>query len=168
MQAIYDVLDWIDGNILWGIPMLILIIGTGILVSVRTKFFQIRKFGYSLKETMGKTFKLMSSKNKDNLLNEKAISPFEAFCTAVSGTVGTGNIVGVTTAILSGGPGAVFWMWVSAFFGMVTKYAEITLAMFFRKKDEKGEYIGGPMFFIEKGTKQKCSAHEWNEILTYL
>ncbi len=158
MQAIYDVLNWIDGNILWGIPMLILIIGAGIVVSVRTKFLQLRKFGYSMKQTMGKTFKLMANKSDKKVINEKAISPFEAFCTAVSGTVGTGNIVGVTTAILSGGPGAVFWMWVSAFFGMVTKYSEITLGMFFRKKDEKGEYIGGPMYYIEKGTNQKWLA----------
>ncbi len=158
MQAIYDVLNWIDGNILWGIPMLILIIGAGIVVSIRTKFLQLRKFGYSMKQTMGKTFKLMAKKGDKTVINEKAISPFEAFCTAVSGTVGTGNIVGVTTAILSGGPGAVFWMWISAFFGMVTKYAEITLGMFFRKKDEKGEYIGGPMYYIEKGTKMKWLA----------
>ncbi len=158
MQAIYNVLNWIDGNILWGIPMLILIIGAGIVVSVRTKFLQLRKFGYSMKQTMGKTFKLMANKGDKKVVNEKAISPFEAFCTAVSGTVGTGNIVGVTTAILSGGPGAVFWMWISAFFGMVTKYAEITLGMFFRKKDEKGEYIGGPMYYIEKGTNQKWLA----------
>ena len=159
MKVVYDVLNWIDGNILWGIPMLILIIGAGILVSCRTKFFQVREFGYALKQTMGKTFKLMVGKGDNKAKNnEKAISPFEAFCTAVSGTVGTGNIVGVTTAIISGGPGAVFWMWISAFFGMVTKYAEIVLAMFFRKKDEKGEYIGGPMYYIEKGTKLKWLA----------
>lgn len=159
MKVVYDVLNWIDGNILWGIPMLILIIGAGVLVSCRTKFLQLREFGYALKQTMGKTFKLMAGKGDNKVLNnEKAISPFEAFCTAVSGTVGTGNIVGVTTAIISGGPGAVFWMWISAFFGMVTKYAEIVLAMFFRKKDEKGEYIGGPMYYIEKGTNLKWLA----------
>lgn len=158
MKVVYDVLNWIDGNILWGIPMLILIIGTGILVSVRMKFLQVREFGYALKQTMGKTFKLMAGKGDKTLTNEKAISPFEAFCTAVSGTVGTGNIVGVTTAILSGGPGAVFWMWISAFFGMITKYAEITLAVFFRKKDESGEFIGGPMYYIEKGAKMKWLA----------
>ena len=157
MQVIYDVLNWIDGNILWGIPMIVLIVGTGILVSVRTKFLQVREFGYVLKQTMGKTFKQMRGKDK-TLNNEKAITPFVAFCTAVSGTVGTGNIVGVTTAIISGGPGAVFWMWISAFFGMITKYAEIVLGLFFRKKDEKGEYIGGPMYYIEKGTKQKWLA----------
>ncbi len=158
MKAIYDVLNWIDGNILWGVPMLVLIIGTGLFVSIRTKFFQVREFGYALKQTMGKTIKLMAGKGNASVNNEKAISPFEAFCTAVSGTVGTGNIVGVTTAIISGGPGAVLWMWISAFFGMVTKYAEIVLAMFFRKKDEKGEFIGGPMYYIEKGAKMKWLA----------
>ncbi len=158
MEAIYKALDWVDSNILWGIPMLILIIGTGLFVSIRTKFFQVREFGYALKQTMGKTVKIMVGKEKAVNNNEKAISPFEAFCTAVSGTVGTGNIVGVTTAIISGGPGAVLWMWISAFFGMVTKYAEITLAMFFRKKDEKGEFIGGPMYYIEKGAKMKWLA----------
>ena len=156
MQKIYDVLNWIDGNILWGIPMIILIVGAGILLTIRTKFFQVREFGYVLKQTMGRSIKLMRGDKK--LVNEKAISPFEAFCTAVSGTVGTGNIVGVTTAIISGGPGAVFWMWISAFFGMITKYAEITLGMFFRKKDEKGEYIGGPMYYLEKGVKSKWLA----------
>ena len=158
MKVVYDVLNWIDGNILWGIPMLVLIIGTGVFVSCRMKFFQVREFGYALKQTMGKTIKIMVGKEKAAKTDGKAISPFEAFCTAVSGTVGTGNIVGVTTAIISGGPGAVFWMWVSAFFGMITKYAEIVLAMYFRKKDENGEYIGGPMFYIEKGTKQKWLA----------
>ncbi len=158
MKIVYDVLNWIDGNILWGIPMLVLIIGTGLFVSIRMKFFQVRKFDYALNQTMVKTFKQMSKKNKVVSTNDKAISPFEAFCTAVSGTVGTGNIVGVTTAIISGGPGAVLWMWISAFFGMITKYAEITLGLFFRKKDEKGEYIGGPMYYIEKGTKQKWLA----------
>ena len=159
MEAIYKALDWVDGNILWGIPMLILIIGTGLFVSIRTKFLQVREFGYALKQTMGKTIRIMVGKEKATTNNnEKAISPFEAFCTAVSGTVGTGNIVGVTTAIISGGPGAVLWMWISAFFGMVTKYAEITLALFFRKKDEKGEYIGGPMYYIEKGAKMKWLA----------
>ena len=157
MQVVYDVLNWIDGNILWGIPMLALIILCGIFLTIRLKVFQVRKFGYSLKQTMGRSIRQMKGE-KLTLDDEKAISPFEAFSTAVSGTVGTGNIVGVTTAILSGGPGAVFWMWVSAFFGMITKYCEITLSLFFRKKDEKGEYIGGPMFYIEKGVGKKWLA----------
>ncbi|MBE5743862.1 MAG: sodium:alanine symporter family protein [Clostridiales bacterium] len=157
MQVLYDVLNWIDGNILWGIPMLALIIASGVFLTIRLKGFQVRKFGYSLKQTMGRSIRQMKGE-KLTLDNDKAISPFEAFSTAVSGTVGTGNIVGVTTAILSGGPGAVFWMWISAFFGMITKYAEITLSLFFRKKDEKNEYIGGPMFYIEKGLKCKWLA----------
>ena len=157
MQAIYDALNWVDGNILWGIPMIILILVSGIFLSVRSKFFQIRKFGACMKHTVGGTVKQMKSKEKKDK-DPNAITPFEAFSTAVSGTVGTGNIVGVTTAILSGGPGAVFWMWVSAFFGMFTKYAEITLGLFFRKKDHKGEYLGGPMQYIENGLKQKWLA----------
>ena len=157
MQVVYDVLNWIDGNILWGIPMIILILASGIFLSIRNKFFQVRKFGTSLKHTVGGTIKQMKKKEKKST-NPNAISPFEAFSTAVSGTVGTGNIVGVTTAILSGGPGAVFWMWVSAFFGMFTKFGEITLGLFYRKKDNKGEFLGGPMQYIENGTKQKWLA----------
>ncbi len=156
MQVIYDVLNWIDGNILWGIPMIAIILACGVLLTVRSRFFQVRKFGHALKSTIGGTAKRM--KNKEKNTSASAISPFEAFSTAVSGTVGTGNIVGVTTAILYGGPGAVFWMWISAFFGCVTKYAEITLGMFFRKKDASGEYLGGPMQYIEKGTGQKWLA----------
>lgn len=157
MQALYNVLNWIDGKILWGIPMLALIIACGVFLTIRKKAMQVTKFGYAVKQTMGRSIRQMKGE-KLTLDNDKAISPFEAFSTAVSGTVGTGNIVGVTTAIISGGPGAVFWMWVSAFFGMITKYSEITLSLFFRKKDEKGEYIGGPMFYIEKGLKLRWLA----------
>ncbi len=157
MQVVYNVLNWIDGNILWGIPMIVLILLSGILLSVRSKFFQIRKFGLTIKHTVGGTVKQMKAQDKKTK-DPNAISPFEAFSTAVSGTVGTGNIVGVTTAILSGGPGAVFWMWISAFFGMFTKFSEITLGLFFRKKDNKGEFLGGPMYYIENGTKQKWLA----------
>ncbi|MBO7214193.1 MAG: sodium:alanine symporter family protein [Clostridia bacterium] len=157
MQKIYDALNWIDSNILWGIPMLVLIIACGVFLTIRKKAFQLSKFKYAMSQTMGRSIRQMKGE-KLTLDNDKAISPFEAFSTAISGTVGTGNIVGVTTAIISGGPGAVFWMWVSAFFGMITKFAEITLSLFFRKKDEKGEYIGGPMFYIEKGLGQKWLA----------
>lgn len=158
METLYNILNWIDGNILWGVPMIILILVSGIFLSVRSKFFQVRKFGHCLKHTVGGTVEQMKKKDGAKKKDPNAISPFEAFSTAVSGTVGTGNIVGVTTAIISGGPGAVFWMWVSAFFGMFTKFAEITLGLFFRKKDDKGEYIGGPMQYIENGTKQKWLA----------
>lgn len=156
MQFFYDVLKWIDDNILWGIPMIVLILSVGILLTVRTKAIQIRKFGTCLGGTIGKTLKQIKKNEKSG--DKNTLSPFSAFCTAVSGTVGTGNIVGVTTAILSGGPGAVFWMWISAFFGCVTKYAEIVLGIFYRKKDGNGEYIGGPMLYIEHGAKRKWLA----------
>ena len=119
MEALYKILDWIDSNILWGIPMIILILLCGILLTVRSKFLQVRRFKTSLKSTMGESFKQMKKKDK---ADKNTVSPFEAFATAVSGTVGTGNIVGVTTAIISGGPGAVFWMWISAFFFICFKF----------------------------------------------
>lgn len=155
MQAFYNVLKWINDNILWGIPMIILMLSVGILLTVLTKAIQVRKFSSCMSNTIGQTLK---RNKKDDKKDKKTLSPFSAFCTAVSGTVGTGNIVGVTTAIISGGPGAVFWMWISAFFGCVTKYAEIVLGMFYRKKDDKGEYIGGPMLYIENGVKKKWLA----------
>lgn len=155
MQKIYEILSKIDDKILWGIPMMIVILGSGIFLTVMLRFLQVRKFGFSLKNTIGDSVKQMKKNEKKTRDNPNAISPFEAFSTAVSGTVGTGNIVGVTTAIISGGPGAVFWMWISAFFGMATKYCEITLGLFFRKKDENGEYIGGPMYYIENGLGKK-------------
>ncbi len=154
MQTVYNVLNWIDGNILWGIPMICLILFTGVLLTVVSKAFQVRKFGFAVKNTLGKSIKQMRAKG-DKQKDKNAVSPFEAFSTAVSGTVGTGNIVGVTTAILSGGPGAVFWMWVSAFFGCITKYAEITLGIFYRKKNSQDEFIGGPMLYLEHGVKHK-------------
>lgn len=155
MEALYNILNWIDGNILWGIPMIILILVCGILLSLKSKFLQVRKFKSSIGSTIGETFK---KKDKNSFKNKNTVSPFEAFATAVSGTVGTGNIVGVTTAIISGGPGAVFWMWISAFFGMVTKFSEITLGVYFRKKSSDGEYIGGPMYYIEQGTGKRWLA----------
>ena len=157
MEKLYEILNWIDGNILWGIPMIALILVSGIFLSSRSKFFQVRKFGLSLKHTVGGTYKQMKTKDKKEK-NENSVSAFEAFSTAVSGTVGTGNIVGVTSAIIAGGPGAVFWMWISAFFGTFTKFSEITLGVFYRKKDSQGEFLGGPMDYIEKGTKQRWLA----------
>ncbi len=157
MQVVYDILNWIDGNILWGIPMIVLMLLCGIFLTIITKVLQIRKFGLSLKKTFGESIRQMRGKG-EKCNDKNIVSPFEAFSTAVSGTVGTGNIVGVTTAIISGGPGAVFWMWISAFFGCVTKFSEITLGIFYRKKGTEGDYIGGPMYYIENGTKQKWLA----------
>ena len=129
----------------WGPIMLVLLVGTGIFLTVRTGCIQVRRFGYIMKNTVGSLFK---KKDKDHGSN---LSPFQAVTTALAGTVGTGNIAGVTGAIFIGGPGAVFWMWVSAFFGMCTKYAEIALAMKFRNTDDKGVHKGGPMYYIENG-----------------
>ena len=129
----------------WGPVMLVLLVGTGIFLTACTGCIQVRRFGYIMKHTIGSLFKKSDKDHGQNL------SPFQAVTTALAGTVGTGNIAGVTGAIFVGGPGAVFWMWVSAFFGMCTKYAEIALAVKFREVDENGANHGGPMYYIEKG-----------------
>lgn len=144
LKVVTDVNSAIN-SFAWGPIMLVLLVGTGIFLTVRTGCIQVRKFGYIMKNTIGSLFK---KKDKDHGNN---LSPFQAVTTALAGTVGTGNIAGVTGAIFMGGPGAVFWMWVSAFFGMCTKYAEIALAMKFRNTDEKGVHKGGPMYYIENG-----------------
>ena len=131
-------------EVLWGPPMLILLIGTGIFMTIRTKGFQFRKFGLAMKNTVGKLFDKTDVK-------EGSLSPVQAMTTALAGTVGTGNIAGVTGAIALGGPGAVFWMWVSAMFGMVTKFSEVTLSVRYREKNELGDWVGGPMYYIKNG-----------------
>ncbi len=137
----------------WGPIMLALLVGTGVYLSVRVGFIQVGKFGYMWKNTIGTLF---DGKHKDKLVD--GITPFQAVSTALASTVGTGNITGIATAITIGGPGAVFWMWVSAFFGMVTKYSEILLALTFREKNAKGENVGGPMYYIENGLGWKWMA----------
>ena len=133
-------------NFIWGPVMLVLLVGTGVYLTVKNHWLQIRYFGFIMKSTVGSLFhKSDAKKDSGNL------SPFQAVTTALAGTVGTGNIAGVTGAIFLGGPGAIFWMWVSAFFGMCTKYAEIALALHYRCTDETGAYRGGPMYYIEKG-----------------
>ena len=123
---------------------MVCIIGVGLLLSVRTGFLQIRKFPYTIKTTIGRMFR-----KKD--ASDGAMTPFQAVCTALAGTVGTGNIAGVAGAIAIGGPGAVFWMWCSALLGMCTKFAEVTLAVHFRERSETGEWVGGPMYYIKNG-----------------
>ncbi|MBE6115109.1 MAG: sodium:alanine symporter family protein [Erysipelotrichaceae bacterium] len=135
-------------DFIWGVPAMVCIIGVGLYLSIRTHFLQIRKFGYALKNTIGRIFERKHAK-------EGAITPFQAVCTALAGTVGTGNIAGVAGAIAVGGPGAVFWMWVSAILGMCTKFAEVTLAVHFREENENGEYVGGPMYYIKNGLGSK-------------
>ncbi len=131
-------------NFIWGVPAMICIVGVGLFLTIRTHCIQVRKFGYAMKSTLGKIFDRKEAK-------EGAMSPFQAVCTALAGTVGTGNIAGVAGAIAIGGPGAVFWMWCSAFLGMCTKFAEVTLAVHFREKNSQGDYVGGPMYYIKNG-----------------
>lgn len=141
--------NWLNG-VVWGWPMVILILGTGILMTILTKAMQVRRLGESISTTIVPTIKDMGKK-KELDKGANSISQFEAFATAISGTVGTGNIIGVTSAILTGGPGAVFWMWVSAFFGMITNYSENVLGMYFRKKDNDGNFCGGTAYYIAEG-----------------
>lgn len=143
LETIKSINDVING-LVWGVPAMVCIIGVGILLSVRTGFIQFRKFPYAMKATLGKIFKKSEA-------GQGSITPFQAVCTALAATVGTGNIAGVAGAIAIGGPGAVFWMWVSALLGMCTKFAEVTLAVHFRERNEHGDYVGGPMYYIRNG-----------------
>lgn len=147
LESIIKINQAVNGFI-WGVPAMICIIGVGLLLSVRTRFIQVRKFGAAMKNTIGKIFDKTQAK-------DGSMSPFQAVCTALAGTVGTGNIAGVAGAIALGGPGAIFWMWCSAFLGMCTKFSEVTLAIHFREKNENGEYVGGPMYYIKNGLSKK-------------
>ncbi|MDE4084189.1 sodium:alanine symporter family protein [Planococcus maritimus] len=148
MEALTEFLGTVSGYV-WGPPLLILLVGTGIFLTVRLGLLQLRLLPYALKLTF--------SKNPDTE-SQGDISHFQALSTAMAATVGTGNIVGVATAVILGGPGAVFWMWFSAFFGMATKYGEAVLAVKYRIVDAKGQMAGGPMYYLEHGLKQKWLA----------
>ena len=137
-------------NLVWGPPLLILLVGTGIYFTVKLGFLQITKLPLA--------FKYLFSKDEDQVKGDGDISSFAALCTALSATIGTGNIVGVATAVGTGGPGAILWMWLAAFVGMATKYAEGFLAIKYRECDENGQMCGGPMYYIEKGTGNKLLA----------
>ncbi len=143
METIMKINDFLNG-IVWGPPMLILLVGTGLFLSIKTGFFSIRKLGYILKNTL---LKMFSKESK----GEGEVTAFQAVATALAATVGTGNIAGVATAIASGGPGAVLWMWIAAILGMTTKFSEVVLAVRFREKTDDGRYVGGPMYYIKNG-----------------
>ena len=147
LETIKNINDVVNG-LVWGVPAMACIIGVGILMSIRTRFIQFRKFPYAMKATLGKIFKKTEA-------GQGSITPFQAVCTALAATVGTGNIAGVAGAIAIGGPGAVFWMWISAILGMCTKFAEVTLAVHFRERNEHGDYVGGPMYYIKNGLSKK-------------
>ena len=138
-------------NILWGAPVLILLGIVGLLYGIRTKFFQIRKMGYILKNTAGEMFKKGGGASGDR----GTLTPLQAVCSALAGCVGTANIAGVATAMVIGGPGAVFWMWVIALLGMMTKCVEVTLGQYYRIQGKDGVYYGGPMYYIERGMGKK-------------
>jgi len=143
VEMITNINGKINGFV-WGLPMMVLILGVGIYLSVRCGFPQFRHFVHIMKNTLGKAFE---KKEK----SEGAVSPFKAMCTALAASIGTGNIAGVSGAIAIGGPGAVFWMWVSALLGMCTKFAEVTLSIKYRQRNEKGDWVGGPMYYISSG-----------------
>lgn len=128
----------------WGIPMMVLILGVGVYLTVRCGFPQFAHFGHIMKNTLGNAFEKTEKK-------KGAVSPFKAMCTALAASIGTGNIAGVSGAIAIGGPGAIFWMWISALLGMCTKFAEVTLAVNYRERNEDGDWVGGPMYYITKG-----------------
>lgn len=144
MPEIIETINEYLNTFIWGIPAIVCILGVGLYLSFRTGFLQIRRFGYALKCTIGRIFKKKTAA-------DGSITPFQAVCTALAATVGTGNIAGVAGAIAIGGPGAVFWMWISALLGMCTKFAEVTLAVHFRERNARGDYVGGPMYYIKNG-----------------
>ena len=148
MLQIIETINTAVNNFIWGVPAMVCIFGVGLYLSIRTNFLQIRKFPYAIKTTLGRIFRTRDA-------SDGAITPFQAVCTALAATVGTGNIAGVAGAIAIGGPGAIFWMWVSALFGMCTKYAEVTLAVHYREINANGELVGGPMYYIKNGLSKK-------------
>ena len=148
MLSTIESVNNVVNNFIWGVPAMICIIGVGLLLSFRTRFLQIRKFPYAMKVTIGRMLRKRDA-------SDGALTPFQAVCTALAATVGTGNIAGVAGAIAIGGPGAVFWMWISAILGMCTKFSEVTLAVHFREKNADGDLVGGPMYYIKNGLKKQ-------------
>ena len=147
-MEIIENINSVVNNFIWGVPAMLCIFGVGLYLSIRTHFLQIRKFPYAIKTTIGRMFRKRNA-------SDGALTPFQAVCTARAATVGTGNIAGVAGAIAIGGPGAVFWMWISALLGMCTKFAEVTLAVHFREKNTNGDLVGGPMYYIKNGLGEK-------------
>ena len=147
MLSIIESINNAVNNFIWGVPAMICIIGVGLYMSIRTNFLQIRKFPYAMKVTVGRMLKKKEA-------SDGAMTPFQAVCTALAATVGTGNVAGVAGAIAIGGPGAVFWMWISALLGMCTKFSEVTLAVHFRETNAQGDLVGGPMYYIKNGLKK--------------
>ena len=147
MLSVIESVNAAVNNFIWGVPAMICIIGAGLYLSIRTNFLQIRKFPYAIRVTIGRMLRKREA-------SDGSLTPFQAVCTALAATVGTGNIAGVAGAIAIGGPGAVFWMWISALLGMCTKFSEVTLAVHFRETNANGDLVGGPMYYIKNGLKK--------------
>ncbi|MCI8865331.1 MAG: alanine:cation symporter family protein [Lachnospiraceae bacterium] len=165
-----ELITGINGKVngfVWGLPMLVLLVGTGILMTCLTKVFQISHFGYWMKHTLGSIFTdkhITAHTGKE----DKSITQFQSLCTALAATIGTGNIVGVSSALLFGGPGAIFWMWIVAFFGMMTNYSENVLGIYYRRKSNKGEWSGGAMYYLRDGLGAKRGMKPVGAVLAVL
>ena len=169
MEKIYKAVAEVNYSIngfVWGLPVLVLLVGTGIIMTVRTNWFQLSFIGHWFKKTIGSVFK-KNSKTRDKS-DKHSISQFQSLCTALAATVGTGNIVGTASAILYGGPGAIFWMWIAAFFGMMTNYSENVLGIYFRRRNMKGDWCGGAMYYLEDGLGSKKHMKTVGKILAVL
>ncbi len=153
MENFLDVVTKVNkvvNDFVWGLPMLVMLVGTGILMTLLTKAFQVTKFGHWMRNTIGGIFtdrKITAHTSKE----DKSISQFQSLCTALAATIGTGNISGVAAAIATGGPGSIFWMWIVAIFGMMTNYSENVLGIFYRRKNDQGEWSGGAMYYLKDG-----------------
>ncbi|MBR0119404.1 MAG: sodium:alanine symporter family protein, partial [Eubacterium sp.] len=162
METVVEINDAANGFV-WGTFGLALLIGTGLICTVITAFFQVRH----LKHWWRNTFGLI--RDKARIINDAgALSQFRTFCTALCAVIGTGNIAGVSTAICVGGPGAVLWMWVAAFFGMMLKYSEIVLGMFYRRRNSVGAWSGGPMYYLQDGFGSKKHGRRFGKLLAVL
>ncbi len=143
METIASINGAING-VVWGVPMLVLLVGAGIVLTIMSKGLQFRKFGYAMKNTGGKIFSKVEA-------GEGEMTPFQAMSTALASTVGTGNIAGITTALVLGGAGSIFWLWITALIGMCTKFSEVLLAVKYRERNAVGDWVGGPMYYIKNG-----------------
>lgn len=149
VELIANVNNAINGFV-WGVPMLVLLVGTGILMTILTKFFQLSHIAHWFKNTVGGIFH-DKHVTKHTDADDQSISQFQSLCTALAATIGTGNIVGVASALVAGGPGAIFWMWIVAFFGMMTNYSENVLGIYYRRRNSRGEWSGGAMYYLKDG-----------------
>lgn len=170
MSSFLSVVEEVNGKVngfVWGLPMLILLVGTGILMTCLTKCFQISHFKHWVKNTVGGIFK-DSNVTAHTHKEDTQISQFQSLCTALAATIGTGNIAGVAAAIAAGGPGAIFWMWIVAFFGMMTNFSENVLGIYFRRRNERNEWCGGAMYYLRDGLGAKKGCKQIGAALALL